>query len=111
MRGSHNSIFYPVGSDDSEIPTFFDGPPLVKALGMVVSDGEFSDPIYPFDFSFWDRVRQETSEAFREFRQRQGIFGPGTVNPSELEYGGWADIMDDLESQWELEAAETAADD
>ena len=111
MRGSHNSILYPVGAGETEIPTFFDGPPLVKALGMVVNDGRFSDPIYPFDFSFWDKVRQETSEQFRQFRQRQGVFGPGTVDPAELEYGGWADIMDALEPQWTVAGPEAVADD
>ncbi|PSP81617.1 fructose 1,6-bisphosphatase [Halobacteriales archaeon QS_1_68_20] len=111
MRGSHNSYFYPVGRGETEIPTYFDGPPLVKALGMVVNDGEFSEPIYPFDFSFWDSVRDDVSRDFREFRERQGVFGPGTVDPGELEYGGWADIMDDLESEWSVEGAEQAAAD
>lgn len=100
MRGSHHAIFYPIKSDANEIPSYFDGPPLVKALGMVVNDGVFSEPIYPFDASFWDSVRDDAGRDFREFRERQGTFGPGTVEAAELEYGGWADIMDSLEDRW-----------
>ena len=114
MRGSHNAILYPIGNDDAEIPTFFDGPPLVKALGMVVDDGEFTDPIYPFEFSFWDAVREQAAKDFLKFRERQGVFGPGTVDPGELEYGGWSDIMSGLEDQWSFEgegAEQAAADD
>lgn len=102
MRGSHHGVFYPVTSAETEIPSYFDGPPLIKAIGMVVNDGEFSEPVYPFDFSFWDSVRDDAARRFREFREQQGTFGPGTVEAAELEYGGWADIMESLESRWEL---------
>jgi fructose 1,6-bisphosphate aldolase/phosphatase len=104
MRGSHHALLYPITSDASEIPSYFDGPPLIRAVGMVVNDGEFSEPVYPFDASFWDSVRSETAERFRDFRERQGTFGPGTVEAAELEYGGWTEVMDDLESRWELTA-------
>jgi len=102
MRGSHHALMYPITSDGSEIPSYFDGPPLIKAIGMVVNDGQFSEPVYPFDSSFWDSVRDETAERFRDFRERQGTFGPGTVEAAELEYGGWTEVMDDLEDRWEL---------
>lgn len=102
MRGSHHAMLYPVTSDEAEVPSYFDGPPLIKALGMVVNDGEFSKPMYPFDMSFWNSVRDETATRFRDFRERQGTFGPGTVESAELEYGGWADIMDDLEERWDI---------
>ena len=114
MRGSHHALFYPVRSDESEIPSYFDGPPLLTAIGMVVNDGQFSDAVYPFDASFWDSVRRDAAERFREFRERQGSFGPGTVEAAELEYGGWADIMDDIEPRWdpgEASATESAEDD
>ncbi|MDY6765328.1 MAG: fructose 1,6-bisphosphatase [Halobacteria archaeon] len=102
MRGSHHSIFYPAKSDQTEFPSYFDGPPLVKAVGMVVNDGKFSDPLYPFDFSFWDSVRDQASTDFRKFREKQGIFGVGTVEASELEYGGWTDVIESLEERWDL---------
>ena len=102
MRGSHHAPFYPVKSTETEMPTYFDGPPIVTALGLVVNDGQFSDPMYPFDFSFWDTVREDAAREFREFRERQGSFGPGTVEAAELEYGGWADIMDGLEDRWDF---------
>ncbi|MFW6384838.1 MAG: fructose 1,6-bisphosphatase [Halodesulfurarchaeum sp.] len=104
MRGSHHGVFYPIKSDRTEIPSYFDGPPLIKAIGMVVNDGQFSDPVYPFDGSFWDAVRLDAAERFREFRERQGTFGPGTVEAAELEYGGWTDIMDTLMDRWTISA-------
>jgi fructose 1,6-bisphosphate aldolase/phosphatase len=109
MRGSHHALMYPITSDGSEIPSYFDGPPLIKAIGMVVNDGQFSEPVYPFDSSFWDSVRDETAERFRDFRERQGTFGPGTVEAAELEYGGWTEVMDDLEDRWELSVEGEAA--
>jgi fructose 1,6-bisphosphate aldolase/phosphatase len=101
MRGSHNAHLYPVTSDESEVPSFFDGPPLIKALGLVVSDGEFSEPIYPFDASFWDSIRDQAARRMQSFRARQGSFGPGTVEAAELEYGGRSDILDDLDTRWQ----------
>jgi len=97
MRGSHQGPLYPIKSDENEIPSYYDGPPLVQAIGFTVNNGEFSDPVYPFDSSFWDNVRRRTSKRFSDFRQRQGAFGPGTVGSDELEYGGWSDIIDDLD--------------
>lgn len=107
MRGSHHAPFYPVRSDSSEIPSYFDGPPIITAIGMVLNDGEFSDPVYPFDSSFWDQIRDETAELFRDFRERQGTFGPGTVEAAELEYGGWSDIVDTLDEDWNIGGVET----
>lgn len=102
MRGSHHAPLYPVESGIQEVPSFFDGPALVKAVGLVLNDGEFGDPVYPFDASFWDSVRDDVSRRFRSFRQRQGTFGPGTLEASELEYGGWEDILESLDGEWEL---------
>lgn len=99
MRGSHHGMLYPIKSDASEIPSYFDGPPLVKAVGFTMQDGRFSDPVYPFDASFWDTVREDAARAFRKFRNRQGIFGPGSVDAGELEYGGWQDVIDSIERE------------
>lgn len=108
MRGSHHAPLYPVRSGEEEIPSYYDGPALVKAVGFVLNDGEFSDPVYPFDSSFWDSVRDDVSRRFREFRQRQGSFGPGTLRASELEYGGWEDVLESLEGEWESREAANA---
>jgi fructose 1,6-bisphosphate aldolase/phosphatase len=108
MRGSHHGVFYPVRSDEHEIPSYYDGPPLVKAVGMVLNDGRFSRPVYPFDATFWDAVREDAAREFREFRERQGSFGPGTVESEELEYGGWADVVDSLDDRFEVTASDGA---
>jgi fructose 1,6-bisphosphate aldolase/phosphatase len=105
MRGSHYAPLYPVRSDPSEIPSYFDGPALVKALGIVVNDGTFGEPVYPFDASVWDDVRNRASKEFRRFRNRQGPFGPGTVPAEDLEYGGWTDVVESLEGRWKTQAA------
>lgn len=100
MRGSHHAPLYPIGDGKREVPSYFDGPPLIKAIGFVLNDGRFSEPEYPFDASMWDRVRTDAMETFRDFRERQGVFGPGTVDSDELEYGGRTDILDSLEDRW-----------
>jgi len=110
MRGSHRGPYYPIGSDPAELPSYFDGPPLVKALGMVVNDGRFSEPVYPFDSSFWDTVREDTAREFREFRERQGSFGPGTLGADELEYGGWTDVVESMDDEWIVDPAGTAGE-
>jgi fructose 1,6-bisphosphate aldolase/phosphatase len=97
MRGSHHGPLYPITSDESEIPSYYDGPPLVQGIGFTLNDGEFSDPVYPFDSSFWDSVRERTSQRFVDFRSRQGAFSIGTVGGDELEYGGWSDIVENLD--------------
>ena len=102
MRGSHNTIFYPIRSDEDDVPAYFDGPALVKAIGLTLNDGVFSDPVYPFDASFWDAIREEAALDFRDFRERQGLFGPGTVGSDELEYGGWQEIITDIDDDWEM---------
>jgi fructose 1,6-bisphosphate aldolase/phosphatase len=109
MRGSHHGVFYPVRSDETEVPSYYDGPPLIKAVGMVLNDGQFSRPVYPFDATFWDSVREDAAREFREFRERQGSFGPGTVEADELEYGGWADVVAGLDDRFEVSGAETDA--
>lgn len=101
MRGSHNAVLYPARSDEADIPSYFDGPPLIKALGFVLNDGQFSEPEYPFDASMWDSVREDAMETFRDFRERQGVFGPGTLESDELEYGGRTDILDAMD--WDEE--------
>ena len=40
MRGSHYGGWYPCSVEDSD-PVFFDGPPRIVALGMMVSNGMF----------------------------------------------------------------------
>lgn len=100
MRGSHHAPLYPIGADDTEIPSYFDGPPLIKALGVVLNDGQFGEVEYPFDASMWDRVRADAMETFRDFRERQGVFGPGTVDSDELEYGGWTTVVEALDDRW-----------
>jgi fructose 1,6-bisphosphate aldolase/phosphatase len=109
MRGSHHGVFYPVRSDEREVPSYYDGPPLIKALGMVLNDGQFSAPVYPFDATFWDAVREDAAREFREFRERQGSFGPGTVEAEELEYGGWTEVVNALDDRFEVSGQETGA--
>jgi fructose 1,6-bisphosphatase len=76
----------------------------------VLNDGQFSRPVYPFDATFWDSVREDAATEFREFRERQGSFGPGTVESSELEYGGWAEVVESLDERFEVTAgSETGA--
>jgi fructose 1,6-bisphosphatase len=76
----------------------------VKAVGMVLNDGQFSRPVYPFDATFWDSVREDAAQEFREFRERQDSFWPGIIESEELEYGGWAEVGDALDDRFEVTA-------
>ncbi|MCE5296683.1 MAG: fructose-1,6-bisphosphatase [Euryarchaeota archaeon] len=96
MRGSHYGAWFPCSVDNSD-PTFFDGPPRVCALGMMISNGKFQgceDPVHdvgvhrPIDFfagSEWDGARAKAMKASIYMRQH-GPFMPGILGPEEMEY-------------------------
>ncbi len=99
MRGSHNGPLMPVKKDSTI--SFFDGPPIVSALGFCVHDGKLTGPIDLFDHPLWDEVRKKCSEKAIEIR-RQGFFGNAMLGMNELEYGGITEILKELESRFIL---------
>ncbi|HUJ70508.1 MAG TPA: fructose-1,6-bisphosphate aldolase/phosphatase [Syntrophorhabdales bacterium] len=93
MRGSHTGPLMPVKMNSSV--SFFDGPPVVCALGFCVHNGKLTDPADAFDHPYWEYVRANVSRKATEIRQ-QGFSGMAMLPYSELEYGGIVKKMDAL---------------
>jgi fructose 1,6-bisphosphate aldolase/phosphatase len=99
MRGSHVGPLMPVKARTQ--CSYFDGPPIVVALGFCVHQGKLTDPVDLFDHPFWDYVRNRAAEKAVEIR-RQGFSGAAMLPYSELEYGGIVKILDELDSRFEI---------
>jgi fructose 1,6-bisphosphate aldolase/phosphatase len=106
MRGSHNGPLMPVKLNSTV--SFFDGPPVVTCAAFCVHKGKFTEPVDAFDHPFWDWVRNRTAEKAAEIRQ-QGFSGPAMLPYSELEYGGVAEKMKELDERFIVREAKPAA--
>ena len=93
MRGSHNGPLMPVKINSSV--SYFDGPPVVSALGFCVHNGKLTEPADAFDHPYWDYIRTKVSRKATELRE-QGFSGPAMLPYSELEYGGIVKKMEKL---------------
>jgi fructose 1,6-bisphosphate aldolase/phosphatase len=93
MRGSHNGPLMPVKMNSSV--SYFDGPPVVSALGFCVHNGKLTEPADAFDHPYWDYIRTKVSRKATELRE-QGFSGPAMLPYSELEYGGIVKKMENL---------------
>lgn len=102
MRGSHVGPLMPVTR--GTMCSYFDGPPIVSALGFCVHEGRLTDPADLFDHPYWHTVRNRAADKATEMR-RQGFSGPAMVSYSELEYGGIVKILKRLEKQFVVTAA------
>lgn len=99
MRGSHQMPLMPVKQNS---PTsYFDGPPLVSCAAFCVHNGKLTEPCDAFDHPFWDHVRDKVSRKALEMRE-QGFSGPAMLPYSELEYGGIAEIMKELDKRFNV---------
>ncbi|HEX2967328.1 MAG TPA: fructose 1,6-bisphosphatase, partial [Syntrophorhabdaceae bacterium] len=94
MRGSHNGPLMTVKINSSV--SYFDGPPVVSALGFCVHNGKLTEPADAFDHPYWDYIRNKVSRKATELRE-QGFSGPAMLPYSELEYGGIVKKMEKLE--------------
>ncbi|MBI3466293.1 MAG: fructose 1,6-bisphosphatase [Planctomycetes bacterium] len=99
MRGSHVGPLMPVKRATG--CSYFDGPPIVSALGFCVKDGKLTDPVDLFDHPFWDEVRSRAASKAIEMR-RQGFSGPAMLSYSELEYGGIVKILERLDKRFKV---------
>jgi fructose 1,6-bisphosphate aldolase/phosphatase len=99
MRGSHVGPLMPVTRGGTI--SYFDGPPVVSALGFCVHDGRFTEPADLFDHPFWNVVRTRAAEKAMEIR-RQGFSGPAMLPYSELEYGGIVSILEKLDRRFSI---------
>ncbi len=97
MRGSHTGPLMPVKMGCSI--SYFDGPPVVSALGFCVHNGKLTEPVDCFDHPYWDHIREKVSRKACDIRE-QGFSGPAMLHYSELEYGGIVETMKKLERKF-----------
>ena len=98
MRGSHNGPLMPVSIEDS-IPTRFDGPPRVTALGFQLASGKLVGPRDMLaDISF-DNARQQAKDV-ADYMRAHGPFEPHRLPLEEMEYTTMPQVMEKLESRF-----------
>ncbi len=102
-RGSHNMPLMPVAMN-----TPVTGPyclPIVESLGFSMNaEGKFSANVVDFfDNPAWDLVRNKAQEKALYMRD-QGWSGPAMLPYTELEYGGFRDIVTGLEDRFAIRA-------
>ncbi len=100
-RGSHNMPFMPVAINSPVASVYCI--PIVSCLGFSLSvDGKFADNYVDFfgDVS-WDVVRQRAQKKAIEMRS-QGWSGPAMLPYNELEYSGFKDALENLESRFKV---------
>ncbi|MCD6358994.1 MAG: fructose 1,6-bisphosphatase [Dehalococcoidia bacterium] len=98
MRGSHNGPLMPVSVADS-IPSRFDGPPRVIALGFQLAEGKLVGPRDMFaDISF-DEARKQANTA-AEYMRRHGPFEPHRLPLEEMEYTTMPQVMKKLKNRF-----------
>jgi fructose 1,6-bisphosphate aldolase/phosphatase len=103
MRGSHVGPLMPVKSGTGI--SYFDGPPIVTALGFCVHERRLTEPVDLFDHPYWDAIRLKAADKASEIRQ-QGFSGPAMVSYDELEYGGIVKILAELDDRFVVRGAE-----
>lgn len=99
MRGSHTGPLMPVKHNATI--SFFDGPPIVSALGFCVQNGKLTEPADLFDHHFWDFVRDKAAHKAVSIRE-QGFFGSAMLGMHELEYGGITEKLDKLKPKFKV---------
>ncbi len=98
MRGSHHGPLMPVAIKDS-IPTRFDGPPRVVALGFQLSGGKLVGPRDMFDDKSFDNARQQANDV-ADFMRHHGPFEPHRLPLEEMEYTTMPQVMKKLEGRF-----------
>lgn len=99
MRGSHTGPLMPVKHNATI--SFFDGPPIVSALGFCVQKGKLTEHVDLFDHHFWDFVRDKAAHKAVSIRE-QGFFGNAMLGMNELEYGGIKEKLKKLEPKFKI---------
>ncbi len=99
-RGSHVMPFMPMPMNSAVT-----GPyclPIVSCLAFSLSpEGKFSEFVDIFDNQAWDYVRILAQKKAIEIR-KQGWSGPAMLPTQELEYGGFREVIKNLEQRFEI---------
>lgn len=99
MRGSHNGPLMPVKVNSAI--SYFDGPPVVSAVGLCVQNGKFTESVDLFDHPAWDRIREKATDKALAIRE-QGFFGAAMLGMDELEYTGVAERLKVLNKKFKI---------
>jgi fructose 1,6-bisphosphate aldolase/phosphatase len=98
MRGSHHGPLMPVAVADS-IPTRFDGPPRVVALGFQLCGGKLIGPRDMFADKSFDLARRQANE-IANFMRYHGPFEPHRLPLEEMEYTTMPEVLKKLEGRF-----------
>jgi len=98
MRGSHMGPLMPTSVADS-VPTRFDGPPRVIALGFQLAEGKLNGPRDMFADISYDLARQKANE-MADLMRRHGPFEPHRLPLDEMEYTTMPQVMKKLEKRF-----------
>jgi len=99
MRGSHRGPLMPCAEDDA-MPSRFDGPPRIMALGFQVSNGKLVGPVDLFADKSFDNARQKALD-IADYMRRHGPFEPHLLSPEDLEYTSMPKVMKKLGGRFE----------
>ncbi|ADJ26306.1 protein of unknown function DUF100 [Dehalogenimonas lykanthroporepellens BL-DC-9] len=99
MRGSHYGPLMPVSVADS-LPTRFDGPPRVTALGFQLAEGRLVGPRDFFADVSYDQARQKANDMAYMMREH-GPFEPHRLPLDEMEYTTMPQVSRKLEGRFE----------
>jgi fructose 1,6-bisphosphate aldolase/phosphatase len=90
----------PVSMEDA-LPTRFDGPPRVVALGFQLAEGKLVGPVDLFADVAFDLTRRKAMK-IADYMRRHGPFEPHRLAPSEMEYTTLPKVLDKLKGRFEV---------
>jgi fructose 1,6-bisphosphate aldolase/phosphatase len=98
MRGSHYGPLMPVSIKDT-MPTRFDGPPRVAAIGFQLSNGRLVGPRDMFADKSYDNARKQACD-IADFMRCHGPFEPHRLPLDEMEYTTMPEVMQKLSDRF-----------
>lgn len=99
MRGSHHGPLLPVSVDDA-MPSRFDGPPRVIALGFQVANGVLHGPVDMFKDIAFNNARQKALD-MADYMRAHGPFEPHRLHLTDMEYTTMPKVMKKLEGKFQ----------
>jgi fructose 1,6-bisphosphate aldolase/phosphatase len=99
MRGSHVGPILPCSMKDA-IPTRFDGPPRIVALGFQLCEGKLIGPNDIFADIAYDHARSKALK-IADYMRRHGPFQPHRLPPGDMEYTSMPEVMEKLKGRFE----------
>jgi fructose 1,6-bisphosphate aldolase/phosphatase len=98
MRGSHNGPIMPCSMDDA-MPSRFDGPPRVVALGFQVADGMLNKPLDFFKDKAFDNARAKANDV-SDYLRNHGPFEPHRLPSEDMEYTTLPEVVTRLQDRF-----------